>query len=75
MSYWGQEKPDGFATVTGTNTRTVVDLTAVEVVSYDSKSDVFLLVTGGGAKVEMPGISLEDRDRIEQSWMAMRRKR
>jgi hypothetical protein len=74
MSYWGKDKPDGFTTVIGTNTRTVVDLKAVEAIHYDNRSGVLLLLTGGGAKVEAPGIPQEDRDRIEQSWMAVRRK-
>lgn len=64
---------DGFVTLSGPDTRTEVDLTAVVGIYYNSKDDVMMLILAGGGSVSQGALSKEDRERIVASWMKVRR--
>lgn len=66
---------EGFVGLLGPDTKTMVDLTAVVGIHYNSKDDVMMLILPGGGSVSQGGLSEEARERIIASWMAMRRKK
>ena len=74
MWRWEPDEPEGFTSITGPNTRIVIDLKSVEAILYDKKSDELSFLLTGGARLTSPEVKKADRDQIEQQWMKARRK-
>jgi hypothetical protein len=68
------EEQEGFVTLSGPDTRTRVDLAAVAAIHYDNREGSMTFIMAGSGSISQGSLSQEDRDRIEQLWMAARRK-